>query len=172
MSIVWENGGTVGGGARPVVVPGEEVPLTQIAFAEDVFTWPSDDPQLIGGRCPACSAVTFPQQSTCARCGAPDVERHLLPTRGTLWTFTTQGFLPKEPYAGGETQETFQPYGVGLVQLGDEVKVEARLTESDPERLRIGMEVELTVIPFRTDPDGTEVMVFAFAPTDSTEDGR
>ena len=145
--------------------------MSQIAFAEDVFTWPSDDPQLIGGRCPACSAVTFPHQATCARCGAPEVERHLLPRQGTLWTFTTQGFLPKEPYAGGETQETFQPYGVGLVQLGDEVKVEARLTESDPERLRIGMPLELTVIPFRTDPDGTEVMVFAFAPTEPTEEG-
>ena len=28
--------------------------------------------------------------------------------RGTLWTFTTQEFLPKEPYAGGESLETFR----------------------------------------------------------------
>ena len=138
--------------------------MTQIAFAEDVFTWPSDEPQLIGGRCPACSAGTFRQQSTCARRGAPDVERHLLPTRGTLWTFTTQDFLPKEPYAGGETPETFRPYGVGLVQLGDEVRVEGRLTESDPARLGFGMEVELVVVPFRIDEDGTEVVTYAFRP--------
>jgi uncharacterized OB-fold protein len=89
---------------------------------------------------------------------------HLLPTRGTLWTFTTQGFLPKEPYAGGETAETFTPYGVGLVQLGDEIRVEGRLTESDPAKLEIGMEVQLVVIPFREDPDGTRVMTFAFEP--------
>jgi uncharacterized OB-fold protein len=81
-----------------------------------------------------------------------------------LWTFTTQGFLPKEPYAGGETVETFRPYGVGLVQLGDEVRVEARLTESDPDRLSIGMELELVIVPFREEPDGSEVMTFAFAP--------
>jgi uncharacterized OB-fold protein len=89
--------------------------------------------------------------------GAPPASR-----RGTLWTWTTQDFLPKEPYAGGETPETFQPYGVGLVQLGDEVRVEGRLTEAD-RRAAIGMEVELVIVPFRTDDDGTEVMTYAFA---------
>ena len=59
------------------------------------------------------------------------------------WTWTTQEFLPKEPYAGGETMETFKPYGVGLVQLDDEVRVEGRLTESDVSKLAFDMEVEL-----------------------------
>lgn len=138
--------------------------MTQVAFAPEVFTWPSDAPQLIGGRCRRCDAVTFPLPPSCARCGAVDVERHLLARRGTLWTFTTQEFLPKEPYASGETLETFRPYGVGLVELGDEVRVEGRLTEADPSKLRIGMEVELVVVPFRTDDDGTEVMTYAFEP--------
>ena len=131
------------------------------AFAPDVFTWPAEEPQLIGGRCTECDAVTFPRTGSCARCGSTEVAEHLLPRRGTLWTFTTQGFLPKEPYAGGETAETFQPYGVGLVQLGDEVKVEARLTTADVDVLRIGMEVELVIVPFRDD-----VVTFAFAPVE------
>ena len=138
--------------------------MTQVPFAPDVFTWPAEEPRLIGGRCGACSAVTFPIQPSCARCGEPGMEQHLLPTRGTLWTWTTQEFLPKEPYAGGETPETFRPYGVGLVQLGDEVRVEARLTESDPAELRIGMEVELVVVPFRVDDHGTEIVTYAFRP--------
>lgn len=136
----------------------------QVPFADDVFTWPADDPQLIGARCPGCAAVTFPEQSSCPRCGSLAMERHLLPRTGTLWTFTTQDFLPKEPYASGETRETFRPYGVGLVQLGDEVKVESRLTEADPAVLQIGMELQLVIVPFRTDPDGTEVMTYAFEP--------
>lgn len=138
--------------------------MLQDAFAPDVFTWPSDEPRLIGGRCHACGSITFPHPPSCARCGSTDVERHLLPRRGELWTFTTQGFLPKEPYAGGETNETFRPYGVGLVQLGDEVRVESRLTVSDPDQLAIGMELELVIVPFREEPDGSEVMTFAFAP--------
>jgi len=140
--------------------------VAQVAFAEDVFTWPADEPELIGARCPGCAAVVFPFQASCPRCGELGMERHLLPQEGTLWTFTTQGFLPKEPYAGGETAETFVPFGVGLVQLGDEVRVEARLTEADVEKLAIGMAVRLVIVPFRTDADGTEVMTFAFAPVE------
>ena len=56
----------------------------------------------------------------------------LLPRRGTLVSWTTQGFPPVVPYAGDETGETFVPFGVGLVQLDDIVRVESRLTESDP----------------------------------------
>jgi uncharacterized OB-fold protein len=54
------------------------------------------------------------------------------------------------------------PYGVGYVQLGDEVKIETRLTQL--EGLRIGMEMELVVVPFRTDDDGNEIVAFAFRP--------
>jgi uncharacterized OB-fold protein len=122
--------------------------MTEIAFAPDVFTWPSDEPQLIGGRCGQCSAVTFPAWPSCARCGSTEVE---------------------EPYASGETNETFTPYGIGMVQLGDEVRVEGRLTESDPAKLEIGMELELVIIPFRTDDDGTVVMTYAFAPVAAQE---
>jgi uncharacterized OB-fold protein len=134
-----------------------------VPFAADVFTWPSDDPQLIGARCPQCAAVTFPMQPSCPRCGSTQMERHLLPRRGTLWSWTTQEFLPKEPYAGGETEETFRPFGVGVVQLGDEVRVEARLTEADPKKLKFGGEVELTLFPFRTEGE-TTVLSFAFKP--------
>jgi uncharacterized OB-fold protein len=88
----------------------------------------------------------------------------LLPRRGTLVAWTTQGFVPKLPYAGDETAETFKPFGVGLVQLGDVVRVEARLAESDPAKLRFGMEVELTMVPFFVDEDGTEIITWAFQP--------
>jgi uncharacterized protein len=134
-----------------------------VPFAPDVFTWPSDEPRLIGSRCERCEAVTFPEEPSCPRCGALAMERHLLPRRGRLVTWTIQGFLPKEPYAGRETAETFKPFGVGLVELGREVRVEGRLTEADPTRLRFDAEVELVVVPFRTDGD-TEVVTFAFRP--------
>ena len=144
--------------------------METIAHPPDAFTWPADEPQLIGGRCEACAAVAFPVATSCPRCGTPGMVEHLLPRRGTLWTWTTQDFLPKEPYASGETNETFRPYGVGLVQLGDEVRVEARLTEADPDKLDFGMEVELVVVPFREDDEAT-IVTFAFAPVDSDQEG-
>jgi uncharacterized OB-fold protein len=90
-----------------------------------------------------------------------------LPPRGTLWTWTIQGFPPKAPPFVGDTDpERFAAFGVGYVELPGQVRVEARLTESDPARLEIGMDMSLVLVPLTTDPDGTEVVTFAFAPTD------
>jgi uncharacterized OB-fold protein len=138
--------------------------VAQIAFAPDVFTWPSDEPQLIGTTCAACSATTWPSKSACPRCGSTEMERRLLPRQGTLVAWTTQSFLPKEPYLGGETAETFQPFGIGLVQLDDVVRVETRLTEASPDVLRNGMAMEMVAVPYRTDDDGNEVMIPVFRP--------
>jgi uncharacterized OB-fold protein len=136
----------------------------QKPLAENVFTWPAEHPQLIGSRCDDCGATTFPTQSRCPRCSHASMSDLLLPRRGTLVAWTTQEFVPVFPYAGDETGSTFTPYGVGLVQLGDVVRVESRLTEHDPAKLRFGMDVELAVVPFYVDHEGDEVMTFAFAP--------
>ena len=141
----------------------------QKAIAE-VFTWPSDEPQLIGARCTACGATTFPVQDRCPRCGTATMAEVLLPRRGTLVSWTTQEFPPVVPYAGDDTGASFEPIGVGLVQLDDVVRVESRLTESDPARLDFGIEVELRVVPFYVDADGTEIVTFAFAPLDGATD--
>lgn len=136
----------------------------QRVIAPDISTWPDEPPQLRGSRCGSCGATTFPVQARCPRCSGADMSELLLPRRGTLVAWTTQGFLPGPPYAGRETAATFTPFGVGLVQLGDVVRVEGRLTESDPDHLRFGMDVEMTMVPLYTDDDGDEVLTFAFAP--------
>lgn len=141
--------------------------MSKQPVAAGILTWPADEPQLIGSTCGSCGATTFPAQEHCPRCGLPDMGGVRLPRRGRLVSWTTQEFLPKEPYAGGESEDTFTPFGVGLVQLGDQVRVEARLTTGDPDELRFDMEVELVVVPFRVDDDGTEIVTFAFAPAES-----
>ncbi|HYB38553.1 MAG TPA: OB-fold domain-containing protein [Mycobacterium sp.] len=136
----------------------------QKALAPDISTWPDENPQLIGSRCGDCGATTFPTQARCPHCSRGAMSELLLPRRGTLVAWTTQGFLPGAPYAGKETPKTFIPFGVGLVQLEDVIRVEGRLTENDPAKLRFGMEVELTMVPFTTDDEGNEVVTFAFQP--------
>jgi len=135
-------------------------------LADGLFTWPSDHPQLIGSRCTACGATTFPRQASCPRCAGADMAERPLPRRGTLWTFTVQGFRPKAPYVG---PEPFEPFGVGYVELPGEVLVESRLTESDPARLSIGADMELVIVPFGTDDEGEELVTFAFRPVDAVE---
>jgi uncharacterized OB-fold protein len=138
--------------------------MSQIPIADGVFTWPADEPQLIGSRCTSCAIVTFPRQNSCPRCASAEMAEQLLSRRGRLWAWTTQNFPPPSPPYTGATGKDFVPYGVGYVELADEVKVESRLTVSDPEALQIGMEMELVVVPFRADDDGNEVVTFAFAP--------
>ena len=120
--------------------------------AELVAGTPSE-PVLLGSQCRRCGTVSFPRQGTCPRCTSTDVEERRLARRGTLWSWTVQRFRPKSPpYTG---PEEFEPYGVGYIELPGEVRVEARLTEADPDRLHIGMEMELTLI---------EDAAFAFRP--------
>lgn len=139
---------------------------TQVPIEEGLFTWPSDSPRLIGSECANCGAVVFPAQSGCPRCASDDTHDKELSTRGSLWTWTIQGFPPKSPPFAGDTTN-FEPFGVGYVELPGEVKVETRLTVADPEKLTIGMEMELTFLPLYTDEDGNEVITFAFAPVES-----
>jgi uncharacterized protein len=100
--------------------------------------------------------------------GRPDRDGRALHARD-LWTWTVQGFPPKAPpYVGNADPKTFEPFGVGYVELPGEVKVEARLTEADPAKLVIGMEMELVIVPLATDDDGNEIVTFAFAPVPAT----
>jgi uncharacterized OB-fold protein len=135
----------------------------QKALAPEISTWPEENPQLIGSQCGTCGATVFPVQTHCPKCSKADMSDLALPRRGTLVAWTTQGFPPGAPYAG-PTGKDFVPFGVGLVQLEELVRVEGRLTENDPAKLQFGMDVELTMIPFTTDADGNELVTFAFKP--------
>jgi uncharacterized OB-fold protein len=138
--------------------------MARAPVAEGIFTWPAEKPQLIGSRCTSCGIVTFPAQESCPRCAATGMIEQLLARHGRLWAWTTQNFPPPSPPYAGPTGDAFDAYGVGYVELPGEVKVETRLTEADPEALTAGMEMELVVVPFRTDDEGNEVMTFAFRP--------
>ena len=138
--------------------------MASVPVAEGVFTWPSDEPQLIGSRCTACSIVTFPTQDSCPRCASTAMAEQLLPRRGRLWAWTTQDFPPPSPPYAGAGGKAFEPFGVGYVELPGEVKVETRLTTADPNELTPGIDMELVIVPFRTDDEGNEVVTFAFRP--------
>lgn len=139
---------------------------TQVPVEEGLFTWPSDEPCLIGSRCLDCDNHMFPTQNECPKCTGANTEDVELGTEGTLWTWTIQGYPPKSPpYAGNADPKTFEPYGVGYIELPGQLKVESRLTLNTPEELKIGMDMKMTMVPLYTNDDGDEVVTFAFGPT-------
>jgi len=114
----------------------------QVPIIEGLFTWPSDKPQLIASRCKKCRTVSFPKA---AFCGNPDCEKLRenvevikLSNSGTLWSFTTQIYAPPEPFK----KEPFEPYGIGMVDTEEGLRVLGILTSND--NLKVGMKVEMT----------------------------
>ncbi|HEX4892044.1 MAG TPA: OB-fold domain-containing protein [Hyphomicrobiaceae bacterium] len=99
------------------------------------------EPRLIGGRKPN-GEIVFPLPPGDA---AAAMEPVALSRRGRLWSWTSQNFEPKEPYAG---PKPFKPYLIGYVELPGEVIVESRIVGAKLADLRLGMAMELTIIPF------------------------
>lgn len=116
--------------------------------------------RLAGSECGTCGTTTFPAQQSCPRCGREGMSVTPLPADGTIWAYTVQCFPPKPPF---RHTGDFTPFGLGYVDLGP-VIVESRLTVSDPDALRAGQRVRLTLVPAYTDEDGRQVMTFAFEP--------
>lgn len=128
----------------------------------DIIEITDGDLRLLGGRCEACGETGFGRQDSCRGCGAEAIATVRLADRGVLWSWTIQRFPPPSPpYV--PSGEDFVPFGLGYVELPGEVIVEARLTESDPARLRIGMPMRLTGIEVPGESGGTAT-TFAFAP--------
>ncbi len=130
--------------------------MTHKPIASGVFT-EGPEPRLIGARERHSGRIVFPSPP-----GDERFEEVVLPRQGKLWSYTVQRFAPKSPpYAG---PVPFEPFAVGYIELAEAVIVESRLTEAAFEKLRVGMPMELTIIPLRTDPDGVVVTTFAFRP--------
>lgn len=130
----------------------------------DLLDLTGGKPVLLGSRCRACGELYFPASHGCTCCCATDMEPHALGSEGRLWSWTIQGFQPKAPYKGGESEADFRPYGVGYVEMPCGVKVESRLTVADPALLKIGMPMALTLEAYRQVPGEAPVYTFAFAP--------
>jgi uncharacterized OB-fold protein len=112
---------------------------------------------LIGGYSPSSGRTHFPRLPACPYTGADDVEEVELPTAGALWGWT--GVTARPPGYDGE-----MPFGFGIVELTDGLRVITRLTEPDPHALSFGQPMHLVADTLQTEEDGTAVVTYAFAP--------
>lgn len=135
--------------------------MAQRAIADGLFTL-GDAPRLIGGKRCSDGRIVFPMPGGSEAELFDPIE---LKPEGTLWSYTIQRFRPKSPpYAGADDERTFKPYALGYVELPGQVIVESRLEVDDVSTLKVGLPMRLTLQPFSVDPDGTEVLTFAFRP--------
>lgn len=124
---------------------------------------------LVGGYSPSSGRHHFPAATACPYTGADDVEVVDLPTEGRLWAWTAVTAAP--PGYDGPV-----PYGFGIVELDNGLRVVGRLTESDPTRLAEGQVMTTVADPVGSAPgaDGgpaVPIVSFAFSPV-RREPGR
>jgi len=129
---------------------------------EGLFT--ADPPRLVGGRCPGCALVHFPMGPTCPYCAAEGSQQVELSPTGILWAWTSVNAAP--PGYRGTT-----PFGFGVVELPEGLRVVTRLTEPDPGRLSAGQAMRLVIVPLHTDDEGNEVVTYAFGPDPGSPGG-
>jgi uncharacterized OB-fold protein len=113
--------------------------------------------RLLGGFSPSSGKHHFPLLPACPYTGADDVEPVELSDHGTLWGWTAVTAAP--PGYEGDV-----PFGFGVVELPEGLRVITRITEADPGRLEFGMPMHLVVATLHTDDDGTQVVTYAFQP--------
>ncbi len=133
-------------------------------IVEGLFTWPSDDPRLIASRCKSCNSHFFPRSDVCQNpscMNLVDMEEVTLSTRGKIWTYTYAYFPPPPPF---KSRQPFTPYGVGVIELAEGIKVLSMLTDCAQEDLKVGLDVELVVESQYEDEAGNEYLTWKFRP--------
>lgn len=128
-----------------------------------------DGPRLMGARCEGCATTYFPDRDHCANpaCDAGRMASTLLPARGTLYSYTLQRYMPPPPFR----MDDWAPYLLGLVDLGEGVRVMAMLSGVDADTVRIGMPVHLVTETLFTDPETGPMATYKFAPVPAGEQG-
>ncbi|HLY39171.1 MAG TPA: OB-fold domain-containing protein [Candidatus Binatia bacterium] len=129
-------------------------PITPGLFRDD-----GARPRLLTGRCPGCSRRHFPSAPVCPYCGADGCVETPAGPHGRLRLYTA--VLSAPPGYRGPV-----PYGFGVVELDDGLRVITRLTEARLDRLRPGLSVRLVLEPLFTDDEGRAVISYAFAPAE------
>lgn len=138
---------------------GERLMLERRPVA-DLYRIVDGEVRLIAGRRHSDGALAFPLPDGAEAAHHDPV---LLPSNGTLWSWTVQRFAPKQPY-DGPTGEDYQPYAVAYVQLGDMLIVEGRIAQTPPPPLTIGQPMQVVRVAYTQDAQGQPVETYAFTP--------
>lgn len=109
-------------------------PFSDIAYDQYL-----SENKLMGSRCRACGAVFTPPRPICVECHATDMEWVEMKGTGKLAAFTSISVGPNFMSAEGFSRDN--PYVVGVVELDEGTRVDARIEGVDaknPESIKVG----------------------------------
>ncbi len=135
----------------------------RVPVREGLFSGPLSDLgrlALAGCRCTSCGETSLGTKTVCPNCGQETVSDVALGQRGILWTYTVVRHKPPGNYKG---PEPFAPFGLGLVELPEGVRVMAPI-HCDIARLKIGLPLQFH--PYVRQDEDREVVAFSFEPAE------
>jgi uncharacterized OB-fold protein len=131
-----------------------------VPLREGIFRLPDSPdgkPILLGSRCPKCAACYFPKRQICIACGQNGLDEAELSTRGKIWTFTIARQTPPGSWIEA-------PYAIAVVELPEKVAIRTVLTGVDLDAVKVGMDVEITLVKMKEDQEGNDIVSYKFRP--------
>jgi len=116
-----------------------------------------DEPHLVVNECAGCGATFFDRRNACASCGGRDFGALQLASTGKVRTFTIVHRAAKGVPA---------PYVSAVIDLDGGGRVKSNIVNIDPtpDKVGLGMAVQLTTYVTATDDDGNEAVAFGYEP--------
>ena len=88
-------------------------------------------------RCDACTKFHFYPRSACPHCGATDLTWQAVSGKGAVYSYTVVHRAPSKGF------EALVPYVVAVIALAEGPHLMTRLTQVQPDTVRIGMRVQV-----------------------------
>lgn len=136
----------------------EERRFSDISFAKYL-----NEEKLMGSKCKNCDVLYTPPRSMCVKCYSSDMQWVEMAGQGKLAAFTCISVGPQ--FMIDEGFDRKNPYCVGVVELDEGTRVDARIEEVDtkkPETIKVGM--PLTVKYLHRGKGGDRKTFLSFKP--------
>ncbi len=110
--------------------------MSQEPFTIEQFYKFLTQQKLMAGKCQKCGKLHLPPRPMCDNCYGTDFQWVQVSGKGRLLTYTIINVAPQQ-------FQTLTPYAVGIIELGEGLKIPGIIQGAAQEQLRIGMELTL-----------------------------
>ena len=121
--------------------------MQELPFSDIVYNQFLAEDKLMGSKCEGCGALYVPPRQICIKCHGSDMKWVEIKGNGRLAAFTCIFIGPPSMAAEGYSREN--PYCVGVVELENGARVDARIENVDilnPENIEVGMPMKIKFV--------------------------
>lgn len=124
--------------------------------------------RLAGSRCGRCGIALLGRRRRCENCASSDVRDATFSHRGTIYSYTVQRYPPPQPHA---VPAPWFPRALAWIDLSGSGPRVMGVIAGDPDRVRIGADVEFGAKVGWLDREGREVVDYQFRLSGSEGEG-